>query len=164
MARHGTRLLSREGETGDQSCVVPNIVHSPVPSALSRPPNAGQFLFFICSFPSRCVVETKADQRPAARWGLSNRGSRAPPRAIWAWRARRLRHLRPVDFTVHLGLLHVCKHTPTKMDGTLNFARAPSCRGWAGERATVPQSGAWLCLSRSAPSRLILCTLACTPP
>lgn len=79
--------------------------------------------------PRRCVVETKADQRLAARWGLSNRGSRAPPRSVWTWAARRLGHLRRADFTLHLGLLHVCKHTPTKTDGTLNFARAPLCRG-----------------------------------
>lgn len=158
MARHGTRLLSREGETGDQSCVVPNIVHSPVPSTLSRPSMRGSF--YSLSVASLADALWKLRLTRGRRPG----GASATARAIWAWRARRLRHLRPVDFTVHLGLLHVCKHTPTKMDGTLNFARAPSCRSWAGERATVPQSGAWLCLSRSAPSRLILCTLACTPP
>lgn len=163
-ARHGTRLLSREGETGDQSCVVPSIVHSPVPSTLSPPYNVGQFPFFICSFPNRCVVETKADQRPAAGWSLSNCSSRASPRSVRAWRARRLGHLRPADFALLLELLHVCKHIPTKMHGTLNFARAPLCRGWAGGRASVPQSGVWLCFSRNALPTLIFRTLAPTSP
>lgn len=90
--------------------------------------------------------------------------SRPSPRSVRAWRARRLGHLRPADFALLLELLHVCKHTPTKMDGTLNFARAPLCRGWAGGRASVPQSGVWLCFSRNALPTLIFRTLAPTSP
>lgn len=96
MARHGTRLLSREGETGDQSCVVPNIVHSPVPSTLSRPSMRGSF--YSLSVASLAGVLWKlrltrgrrpggasATAAPAPRHALSGPGERGDSDTCGRW-------------------------------------------------------------------------------